>query len=249
MASIESTSGVDLVATGSPEEDLASVSDAAAGLPVLCSYSDGSVDFHSEPLLDRGPARDRATAVSASAAQWPNGVVSGGDRFKREMIDIEELLSRLNPLAEEFVPPSLSGKGNGCGPARGGDGGFYANGFGVSNQVRNGGVRAYLVEEEEVMEAVVADEGGEAEVGMAGGGGEGELDHHVVGATGGAAGRTKWEAMGTKTPRRRRRKRDQDHCVPSVGLVDTHPPEAGPKTPELVVRAREAACVRGFARQ
>ncbi|RWW33327.1 hypothetical protein GW17_00001965 [Ensete ventricosum] len=96
------------------------------------------------------------------------------------------------------------------------------------------------------MEAVVADEGGEAEVGMAGGGGEGELDHHVVGATGGAAGRTKWEAMGTKTPRRRRRrrrKRDQDHCVPSVGLVDTHPPEAGPKTPELVVRAREAACV------
>ncbi|KAJ8509882.1 hypothetical protein OPV22_000316 [Ensete ventricosum] len=139
MASIESTSGVDLVATGSPEEDLASVSDAAAGLPVLCSYSDGSVDFHSEPLLDRGSARDRATAVSASAAQWPNGVVSGGDRFKREMIDIEELLSRLNPMAEEFVPPSLSGKGNGCGPARGGDGGFYANGFGVSNQVRNGG--------------------------------------------------------------------------------------------------------------
>ncbi|RWW33326.1 hypothetical protein GW17_00001964 [Ensete ventricosum] len=145
MASIESTSGVDLVATGSPEEDLASVSDAAAGLPVLCSYSDGSVDFHSEPLLDRGSARDRATAVSASAAQWPNGVVSGGDRFKREMIDIEELLSRLNPMAEEFVPPSLSGKGNGCGPARGGDGGFYANGFGVSNQVRNGGVLPILM--------------------------------------------------------------------------------------------------------
>ncbi|CAL9125666.1 unnamed protein product [Musa textilis] len=52
------------------------------------------------------------------------------------MMDLEELLSRLNPMAEEFVSPSLSGQGNGCG-----DGGFYANGFGVSNQVRNGRMR------------------------------------------------------------------------------------------------------------
>ncbi|URD80151.1 RNA recognition motif containing protein [Musa troglodytarum] len=149
MAAIESTSGVDLEATGSPStgggggrargprspKDLASACDAA-GLPVLCSCPDGSVDFRSEPLLDRGPARDRAAAVSASAAQRPNGVVYGGERFKREMMDLEELLSRLNPMAEEFVSPSLSGQGNGCG-----DGGFYANGFGVSNQVRNGRMR------------------------------------------------------------------------------------------------------------
>lgn len=52
----------------------------------------------------------------------PNGVVSGSERFKREMMDLEELLSRLNPMAEELVSPSLSGQGNGCGAAGGGDG-------------------------------------------------------------------------------------------------------------------------------
>lgn len=31
-----------------------------------------------------------------------------GEGFKREMRDLEEMLSKLNPLAEEFVPPSLS---------------------------------------------------------------------------------------------------------------------------------------------
>ncbi|CAI8612704.1 unnamed protein product [Vicia faba] len=31
----------------------------------------------------------------------------GGESFKREMRDLEELLSKLNSLAEEFVPPSL----------------------------------------------------------------------------------------------------------------------------------------------
>ncbi|XP_004502741.1 polyadenylate-binding protein-interacting protein 12-like [Cicer arietinum] len=40
-----------------------------------------------------------------------NGVINGengGESFKREMRDLEELLSKLNPMAEEFVPPSLS---------------------------------------------------------------------------------------------------------------------------------------------
>jgi RNA recognition motif-containing protein len=32
----------------------------------------------------------------------------GGEGFKKEMRDLEEMLSKLNPLAEEFVPPSLS---------------------------------------------------------------------------------------------------------------------------------------------
>ncbi|THG03796.1 hypothetical protein TEA_005382 [Camellia sinensis var. sinensis] len=32
----------------------------------------------------------------------------GGEGFKREMRDLEEMLSKLNPMAEEFVPPSLS---------------------------------------------------------------------------------------------------------------------------------------------
>uniref|UniRef100_M1CYS0 RNA-binding protein n=1 Tax=Solanum tuberosum TaxID=4113 RepID=M1CYS0_SOLTU len=37
------------------------------------------------------------------------GVVDGGDEgFKREMRDLEEMLSKLNPMAEEFVPPSMA---------------------------------------------------------------------------------------------------------------------------------------------
>ncbi|KAK4734779.1 hypothetical protein R3W88_009040 [Solanum pinnatisectum] len=34
--------------------------------------------------------------------------VHGGEGFNREMKDLEEMLSKLNPMAEEFVPPSLS---------------------------------------------------------------------------------------------------------------------------------------------
>ena len=33
---------------------------------------------------------------------------NGGESFKRDMRDLEELLSKLNPMAEEFVPPSLA---------------------------------------------------------------------------------------------------------------------------------------------
>ncbi|GLT66659.1 hypothetical protein SLA2020_390140 [Shorea laevis] len=45
--------------------------------------------------------------------QRANGVVvrngeDGGESFKRDMRDLEELLSKLNPMAEEFVPPSLA---------------------------------------------------------------------------------------------------------------------------------------------
>ncbi|KAL3334641.1 hypothetical protein AABB24_031059 [Solanum stoloniferum] len=37
------------------------------------------------------------------------GVVDGGDEgFKKEMRDLEEMLSKLNPMAEEFVPPSMA---------------------------------------------------------------------------------------------------------------------------------------------
>ncbi|CAK8567685.1 unnamed protein product [Lathyrus sativus] len=43
-----------------------------------------------------------------------------GESFKREMRDLEELLSKLNPMAEEFVPPSLANNhGYLAGPAAG----------------------------------------------------------------------------------------------------------------------------------
>lgn len=62
----------------------------------------------------------------------------GGESFNRDMRELHELLSKLNPMAEEFVPPSLTNQGvNGF---DGVNGGFFAvagsffcnNGFGAA---------------------------------------------------------------------------------------------------------------------
>ncbi|XP_051142470.1 polyadenylate-binding protein-interacting protein 11-like [Andrographis paniculata] len=37
----------------------------------------------------------------------------GGEGFKRDIRDLEEMLSKLNPMAKEFVPPSLTTNGSG----------------------------------------------------------------------------------------------------------------------------------------
>ncbi|KAI3974988.1 hypothetical protein MKX01_005099 [Papaver californicum] len=50
--------------------------------------------------------------------------------FKRDMRDLEELLSKLNPMAEEFVPPSLSNNGLAAG--------FYLNNFAMHSNNGNG---------------------------------------------------------------------------------------------------------------
>ncbi|KZV31009.1 polyadenylate-binding protein-interacting protein 11-like [Dorcoceras hygrometricum] len=42
-----------------------------------------------------------------------NGEDDEGKGFKEEMRDLEEMLSKLNPMAEEFVPPSLAAVGGG----------------------------------------------------------------------------------------------------------------------------------------
>ena len=51
------------------------------------------------------------SAAGYGMNQRPNGVINGadgGENFKRDMRDLEDLLSKLNPMAEEFVPPSLA---------------------------------------------------------------------------------------------------------------------------------------------
>jgi len=70
---------------------------------------------------------------------------NGGESFKRDMRDLEELLSKLNPMAEEFVPPSLtnspgylSGPGAGAGTGFGYPNNFILlNGFGNANGQTN----------------------------------------------------------------------------------------------------------------
>lgn len=74
----------------------------------------------------------------------------GGEGFKREMRDLEEMLSKLNPMAKEFVPPSLSTFGvpphkllvpphaGVVAAAAAGHFGFNANGFVMQQQVNSG---------------------------------------------------------------------------------------------------------------
>ncbi|KAJ1381014.1 RNA-binding domain superfamily, partial [Sesbania bispinosa] len=64
-----------------------------------------------------------------------NGENDGGESFKRDMRDLEELLSKLNPMAEEFVPPSLTNNhGYLTGPAAGFG---YPNNFILLNNYGN----------------------------------------------------------------------------------------------------------------
>ncbi|XP_041990055.1 polyadenylate-binding protein-interacting protein 12-like isoform X1 [Salvia splendens] len=74
----------------------------------------------------------------------------GGEGFKRDMRDLEEMLSKLNPMAKEFVPPSLSAFGGGphkllvpphaaaVAAAAAGHFGFSTNGFVMQQQVNSG---------------------------------------------------------------------------------------------------------------
>ncbi|KAK6948019.1 Ataxin-2, C-terminal [Dillenia turbinata] len=68
-----------------------------------------------------------------------NGDVVAGDSFNRDVRDLEDLFSKLNPMAEEFVPPSLAKNGV--------NGGFFTNNNNnqiFQNSTRNGYANANL---------------------------------------------------------------------------------------------------------
>ncbi|GLU17606.1 hypothetical protein SLE2022_339660 [Rubroshorea leprosula] len=60
------------------------------------------------------------------------------DSFKRDMRELQELFSKLNPMAEEFVPPSLANHGLNGNALNGVNGGFYANNSFLPNNNMNG---------------------------------------------------------------------------------------------------------------
>ncbi|KAL0913938.1 hypothetical protein M5K25_017433 [Dendrobium thyrsiflorum] len=77
----------------------------------------------------------------AAAVQLRNGGRRGDEEgFKRDMRDLEELLSKLNPMAEEFVPQSHVNHGAGVLWSGGGgiDAGFYSRSFGLPVVYPNG---------------------------------------------------------------------------------------------------------------
>ncbi|CAL0319558.1 unnamed protein product [Lupinus luteus] len=62
---------------------------------------------------------------------------NGGESFKRDMRGLEELLSKLNPMAEEFVPPSLTQNLGYSAPPGAGAGFGYPSNFVLHNNYGN----------------------------------------------------------------------------------------------------------------
>ncbi|KVH91475.1 polyadenylate-binding protein-interacting protein 12-like isoform X1 [Cynara cardunculus var. scolymus] len=83
---------------------------------VLISRSnDNHQSFHQEKNIMTNVNGTSINGNGVASHQQHQMVVNGVDRhdheeedFKKEMRDLEEMLSKLNPMAEEFVPPSLS---------------------------------------------------------------------------------------------------------------------------------------------
>ncbi|KAK3042852.1 hypothetical protein RJ639_001125 [Escallonia herrerae] len=72
---------------------------------VKAVQANGGVNHHE---VHMGPTQHSVNGNGAHPHQMArNGGGDGGEGFKREMRDLEEMLSKLNPMAEEFVPPSL----------------------------------------------------------------------------------------------------------------------------------------------
>ncbi|XP_074567190.1 polyadenylate-binding protein-interacting protein 11-like [Curcuma longa] len=133
MAIVETKKGDDLLASGSAStsvdaggaRELRGPKDLEATEPR--SYRDASADAFLSSTKD----------VTSAAGPRPNGVATRDEEFKREMRDLEELLSKLNPMAQEFVPSSLTVTGSSFGAG----GVFYEKGFGVGDGVGNGDKR------------------------------------------------------------------------------------------------------------
>ncbi|MQM04238.1 hypothetical protein Taro_037030, partial [Colocasia esculenta] len=100
--------------------------------------------------LGQAPAAEQGVPgggvnVMASEAQPSNGEGVGrdgegaGEGFRRDIRDLEELLSKLNPMAEEFVPSSLVNHQGSDGGDSGGGGGEYVNDFGTQHHTLGNG--------------------------------------------------------------------------------------------------------------
>lgn len=70
-------------------------------------------------------------AGQAVVGQLPNGGrrLNGDDGFKRDMMDLQELFSKLNPMAEEFVPQSQTNHGSSVFGGGTVGSGLYSNSF------------------------------------------------------------------------------------------------------------------------
>ncbi|XP_061340484.1 polyadenylate-binding protein-interacting protein 12-like [Gastrolobium bilobum] len=103
------------------------------GVPSNISVSNSNYNYNAQmgQMLANGVQNQQL--VVNNEGYGTNGVgngENGNESFKREMRDLEELLSKLNPMAEEFVPTWATSLTNNHGYLAGPGAGFgYANNF------------------------------------------------------------------------------------------------------------------------
>ncbi|CAI9774208.1 unnamed protein product [Fraxinus pennsylvanica] len=88
-----------------------------------------------------GVSKANITSSNNQSHKKMNGEDDGSEGFKREMRDLEEMLSKLNPMAQEFVPPSLGAGYHGLAvslPQASGHFVYDANGFLIQQHVNSG---------------------------------------------------------------------------------------------------------------
>ncbi|XP_024970941.1 polyadenylate-binding protein-interacting protein 12-like isoform X2 [Cynara cardunculus var. scolymus] len=101
MAVVENARSINVVASDVDQSTKSSYNNRN---PVTISHR--SNDYHHHQQLQKVTALQPPSTNGSSITG--NGYVAGdddaGDGFKKEMSDLEEMLSKLNPMAEEFVP-------------------------------------------------------------------------------------------------------------------------------------------------
>ncbi|KAK9059135.1 hypothetical protein SSX86_021754 [Deinandra increscens subsp. villosa] len=81
------------------------------GVPNSNSNTNTINRVESNDVVDQSVQSDSSVMVSRSNNVHQNHHEEEDSSFKKEIRDLEEMLSKLNPMAEEFVPPSLSNNG------------------------------------------------------------------------------------------------------------------------------------------
>ncbi|KAK8945981.1 Polyadenylate-binding protein 2 [Platanthera guangdongensis] len=105
--------------------------------PVLRPHRDSS--FSGFDINDFQPQQQWVR--QGVVTQLPNGGQGRNeeDGFQRDMMDLQELLSKLNPMAEEFVPQSQANHGSMVFGGVGIGSGLYSNGFVLPSVYHNAG--------------------------------------------------------------------------------------------------------------
>ncbi|KAL4285760.1 hypothetical protein HN51_053308 [Arachis hypogaea] len=99
---------------GGGDQNLNGVFNQDRGVNTVVSIPNGNYKVQVGQIrngFDGNGIQGQQMVVNTDGYVGINAVRNGencGENYKRETKDLEELLSKLNPMAEEFVPPSLA---------------------------------------------------------------------------------------------------------------------------------------------